>query len=101
RALLHVAVADLEVTDQRVDLLHVGDRLARRAHVGLRDDLEQRRARAIEVDAAVPSESLVQRLSRVLLEMRAGDADDLARTVVEHDRDRAVLDDRALVLADL
>ena len=101
RAFLHVAVADLEVAHQRVDLLHVRDRFLRRAHVGLGDDLEQRRAGAIEVDARQAVEVLVQRLAGVLFEVRARDADRLARAVVEHDLERALLDDRLLVLADL
>jgi hypothetical protein len=99
--LLHVAVADLEVAHQRVHLLHVGDRLLRRAQVGLRDDLHERGARAVEVDARDPRQPLVQTLAGILLEVRAGDADALDRTVLEHDADRAVGHDRQLVLADL
>ncbi len=91
RAFLHVAVADLEVAHERVDLLHVRDGFLGRAHVGLRDDLEQRRAGAVQVDAREPVEVLVQRLARVLLEVRARDADRLLRAVLEHDVERAVL----------
>ena len=101
RALLHVAVADPEVAHQRVDLLHVRDRLAGRAQVRLGNDLEKRRPRPIEVDSARAAEPLVQGLAGVFLEVRARDADDLARPVLEQDLDRAVLDDGLLVLADL
>ena len=101
RAFLHVAVADLEVAHQRVDLLHVRHGFLRRAHVGLRDDLEQRRSRAVEVDARKPVEILVQRLARVLLEVGAGDADALRRAVLEQHVEPARLHHRQLVLADL
>ena len=85
RAFLHVAVADLEVAHQRVHLLEIGHRLFRRAHVGLGDDFDERRAGAIEVDAGLLRQPFVQRLARVLFEMRARDADALLRAVVEHD----------------
>ena len=101
RAFLHVAVADLEVAHQRVDLLHVRDRFLGRAHVRLGDDLEQRRAGAVQVDAAGVREALVQRLAGILLEVRARDADGLDGAVLEHDVERAARDDRLLVLADL
>ena len=101
RPLLHVAVADLEITHQGVNLLHVRDRLLGRPHVGLGDDLEQRGAGAVQIDAAGVRQSLVQRLARVLLEMRAGDADGLDGPVVEHDLQPALLDHRQLVLTDL
>ena len=68
-----------------MDLLQVRDRFLRRAHVGLGDDLQQRRAGAIQVDARLALEVLVQRFARVLFEVRARDADRLARAVVEHD----------------
>ena len=101
RAFLHVAVADLQVPHQRVDLLQVRDRFLRRAHVGLGDDFQQRRAGAIQVDARLALKVFVQRLAGVLFEVRARDADSLARAVVEHDLQPAFLHDRLLVLADL
>jgi len=100
RALLHVAVADADPAHERVQRLGVGDRFLRRAHVRLRDDLEERGARAVQVDAAHAAEILVQRLARVLLEVRAGEAHALL-ALAQHDRDRAAGDDRLLVLADL
>ena len=50
-ALLHVAVADADPLDQRVQRLGIGHGLGGAAHVGLGDDLEQRRPGAVEVDA--------------------------------------------------
>ncbi len=84
-----------------MDLLHVRHRLLGRAHVGLGDDLEQRCAGAIQIDAAGMGKALMQRLAGILLEMRAGDADDLDGAVVEHDRKLSLLDHRQLVLTDL
>ena len=43
-AFLHVAVADLEVPQERAQLAQVGAGLGRGAHVRLADDLEQRHA---------------------------------------------------------
>jgi hypothetical protein len=74
RAFLHVAVADAEPAHQAMDLLHVGDRFLCGAHHRLRDDLDQRRAGAVQVDAGGAVEGVVQRLAGILLEMRAGDA---------------------------
>ena len=76
-AFLHVAVADADPAHQRVQRLRVGDRLVGAAHVGLGDDLEQRRAGAVEVDAGHAVEVLVQRLAGVLLEVRAREPHDL------------------------
>ena len=70
-AFLHVAVADADPADERVQRLRVGDRLVRAAQVRLGHDLEQRRAGAVEVDAGHAVEVLVQALARVLLEVRA------------------------------
>ncbi len=84
-----------------MDLLHVSDRLFGGPHVGLGDDLEERRAGAIQIDAARVRKTLVKGLSRILLEVRPRDPDRLCGAVIEHDADRSVADDRMLVLADL
>ena len=68
---LHVAVADAEPDDERVQRAGVGDRLGARAHVGLGDDLQQRRAGAVQVDAGLAVVVLVQRLAGVFLEVGA------------------------------
>ena len=101
RTLLHVAVADLQVAHQRVDLFHVRHRLLGRAHVGLGDDFEQRRAGAIQVDAAGVGQALMQGLAGILLQMRASDADGLDGAVIEHDVELAALHHGQFVLADL
>ena len=101
RAFLHVAVADLEVAHQRVHLLEIGHGLFRRTHVGLGDDFDERRAGAVEIDAGLLRQALVQRLAGVLFEMRARDADALLRAVVEHDVQVSLGHHRQLVLADL
>ena len=75
RALLHVAVADADPAHDLVDLLRVGHGLFRRAHVRLGDDLQQRGAGAVQVDAGQAVEVLVQGLAGVLLQVGAGDAD--------------------------
>ncbi len=84
-----------------MDLAHVGDGFLRRTQVRLRDDLQQRRARAVQVDAGITIESLVDRLAGVFLEVRPRDADALLVALVVRNEQLAVLDDRQLVLADL
>ena len=75
RAFLHVAVADADPAHQRVQRLGVGDGFGRRAHVGLGDDLQQRRAGAVEVDARLAVKIFVQRFAGVLLQVRARQLD--------------------------
>ena len=113
RAFLHVAVADAQPGHQTVQGLGIGHRLGRRAHLGLGDDLEQRRAGTIEVDARHAGECrttqrlhrvFMQRLAGVFLEVGARQVDGLfARTLVAlpDDRQRAALHNRDFVLADL
>jgi len=84
-----------------MDLLHVRDGLLGRAHIGFRDDLQERRTRSIQIDAGRVRESFMERFAGVLLEVRTSDADGLHGAVVEHDADRAPADHRMLVLADL
>jgi hypothetical protein len=55
--------------------LGVGHGLGGRAHVGLGDDLEQRRAGAVEVDAGHAVEVFVQALAGVFLQVGAGEVD--------------------------
>src|SRR4029079_11849877 len=78
-----------------------------RAEVGLGDDLEQRRAAAVEVDervvgadAASGRTACVHCLGCVLLEMCARDPDDLVAVGGRHG-DHAAPAERCLVLADL
>src|SRR4030095_16361906 len=100
RALLHVAVADADPAHQRVERLRVRHRFLRAPHVGLGNDLQERRAGAIQVDAAEIVEAFVNGLSRVLLQVGAGQPYLLLLAVHEY-RHRAAFDDGHLVLADL
>ncbi len=100
-ALLHVAVAGAEVAQDGAQLLHVGRRLVRRAHVGEGDDLHQRRAGAVEVDVGGVRVEVVDRLAGVLLQVQPLDPHREAGAVVALHLDLALADDRVLVLADL
>ncbi len=80
---------------------HVGDRLGSRAHVGFGDDLDERRAGAVEIDSRHALEDIVQGFSGVFLQMRAGYADSEGFTVLLRDLDVSVVDDGQLILADL
>ena len=68
---------------------------------GLRDDLHQRDAGAVEVDEGQRRVLVVQRLAGVLLEMQPLDADRTSSPSGSVDHDLALADDRRLVLADL
>ena len=74
-AFLHVAVAGAEIAQDRAQLAQVRRRLLRRAHVGLRDDLHQRDAGAVEIDIGLGRMLVVQALAGVLLQVQARDAD--------------------------
>ncbi len=80
RALLHVHVADAEPAQRRAQQPQPLAGLLGRAHVGLGDDLHQRRAAAVEVDdrglgaVDAPAGARVHELGRVLLEVHAMDA---------------------------
>jgi hypothetical protein len=70
-----------------------------RPQVRLRNDLQQRRACPVQVDAGVAIEPLVNRLAGVFLEVRAGYSDALLVTLSVRNEEFAVLDDGQLVLA--
>ena len=99
-AFLHVAVADADPAHEGMQRLRVGDGLGGGAHVGLGDDLEQRRPGAVQVDARHAVEILVQRLACVLLEVRPREPHALLLGG-EHEGDGAAAHHRQLVLADL
>jgi len=75
-SLLHVGVADLAVDEDLAEGGEVGEGLLGRGDVGLGDDLHERGAGAVEVDAAGALE--VEALGDVLLKVDAGETDDLA-----------------------
>ncbi len=99
-AFLHVAVANADPGHQRVQRAGVGDRFCGGAHLRLRDNLQQRRAGAIEVDAGHAVEVFVQRLAGVLFHMGAGEVDH-SFGVAHLDLQRAALDNRLGQLTDL
>ena len=103
RALLHVAVRDADRLKRVLEQPEEGHRLLGRAQVGLRHDLDERRAAAVEVDhgrlgardpPARPAR--VHELRRILLQVRAGDPDAVAVDV-----EMPPGADRLVVLADL
>ena len=99
-ALLHIAVADADPGHDLVQLARIGHGLVAGTDVGLGHDLEQRRARAVEVDAALADEVFVQRLAGVFLEVGAHQAHGLL-LVAEVEADLAALHDGDFELADL
>ncbi len=74
---------------------------AERAQVGLRHDLHQRHARAVEIDIGHGRMALVQAFAGVLLQMQPLDADGDALAVFQIDDHLALAHHRLLVLADL
>ena len=99
-ALLHVAVANADPGDESVQFLGVGHRLGRGAHVGLGDDLQQRRSGSVEVDAGLAHKALVQRLASVFFEVGTHQPH-RSRHGVEHEGHMAALHHRQFKLADL
>ena len=97
--------------------LRILDRLGARAHVGLGDDLEQRRAGAVQVDAGpvageverralrrgrvvFGSGDAVDRLAGVFFQVGACQVDAM-ELIADEELERAALHHRRLVLADL
>ena len=101
-ALLHLAIGDFQIAKQQADLLEICLRLLRAAHLGLADDLQQRRAGTIQIDQAILAAALlvVHHLAGVLLEMDANDANPF-RSVRGGDLEPAIATEREVVLADL
>ena len=80
RALLHVAVADAGVEQNLLEAREVLEGLLGCADVGLGDDLDQRRAAAVEIDVGARGgvcKAVVDALAGVLFHVEAGDADGL------------------------
>ena len=100
-ALVHVAVAGAEIDQDGADLLDVGDRLFRRADVGARDNLHQRRARPVQIDVGFRRRQVVDQLARVLLQVQALDADVEEAAVLGLHLDHALAHDGVIQLADL
>ena len=104
RAFFHIAVARADIAQDRAQLAQISPCFGGRTHVGPRDDLHQRDARAVEIDIGHRRMLVVHQLARVLLDMDALDADRLGAALVllvEQDLDLALADQRVVELADL
>jgi len=73
-AFLHVPVTHVQMTQQVLQLAHDLPRLERAAEVRFHDDLQQRRARSVEVHDGALLLQIVVALARVLLDLDARDA---------------------------
>ena len=71
RAFLQVAVANVNPAHQRVQRAGVGDSFGGAAHVGFRDDFQQRRTGAVQINAAHALKIFVQAFAGVFFQMRA------------------------------
>ena len=100
-AFLHVAVAGAEIAQDRAQLGEEGLRLLGRAQIGLRHDLHQRHARAVEIDALMVGCWSCSAFAGVLLEMQPLDADGDRLAAFQIDDHLALAHDRRFVLADL
>jgi len=92
----HVAVGDAGVEEDFFELGEVLEGLVGGTEVGLGDDLDQRRAAAVEVDVGAGGgvgKAVVEALAGVLFHVQAGDADAFGRTDRVGDDDHAVLGD--------
>jgi hypothetical protein len=101
---LHVAVADADPGDDFVQLFGIGHGFFAAADVGLGHDFEQRRARAVQVNAALANEIFVQRFARVFFKVGTLQAHGLAHgflALFEEEGHLAALHHRDLELADL
>ena len=104
RTLLHVAVGDAGVEQDLLQSRQVLEGLVGRADVGLADDLDQRRAAAVQVEIGVRGgvgKPLVQALARIFFHVHARDADLLRSAVGRWHLDPAVLGQRLIELRNL
>ena len=103
-ALLHAAVGDVDVFEDRLDLLHVGARFLGRRHVRLGNDLDERHARAVVIDVRCQRvrdrSARMDKLSRILFHVDAQDTDAL-RAVLRLNIDVTMLSNRQIVLRGL
>ena len=104
-ALIHVAVAGPEITQDRTQFAHIDARLLGAAQIRLGHDLHQRDARPVEIDIGAGGMLVVHQLAGVLLDMDALDTDHLGAgfrvLLVQHDLDLPFTHDRVIELADL
>ena len=100
-AFLHVPVADLKVLEDRPQQPEVVGSLLGGAEVGFAHDLQEGNAGAVEVDVAERLGLVVKELSRVLLQVDAGDSHQFLFSIGSRDLHRAVDSERQLILGDL
>ena len=104
-ALLHVPVVDAKRDEQLAQVAEKRRRVFRCAQIRLGDDLDERRAGAVQIDVTPAigiREAFVQQLAGVLLHVHARDADVVVGTpVVAAGPDQAVGRQRLLVLRNL
>ena len=101
RAFFHVAIADAQVFDQLLDFDEVGIGFLAGADVGLRHNLNQRHAGAVQVHQGFGFAGQMHRFARVLLHVNARDADALRGAVGEAHIHVAVVANRGFVLRNL
>ena len=106
--LFHVAVGDAGIEQDFLELGEVLEGLVGCAEVGLGDDLDQRRAAAVEVDVGARGgvgKAVVEALAGVLFHVQARDADALRDRLAGHVEcghdDHAVFGDGLVELRDL
>ena len=103
-AFFHVAVGDAGVEEDLFELGEVLEDFVGGAEVGLGDDLDERRAAAVEVDVGAGGgvgEAVVEALAGVFFHVEAGDADAFGVAVGVGDDEVAVLGDGLVELGDL
>src|SRR5690606_13164974 len=101
RALLHVAVAGIEIAHDLAELADIFGRLLGAADVRAGDDLHQRDAGTVEVDEAACRVEIMDLLARILFEMDALDPHAPGDAGLHVDEHLALADDRVVELADL
>ncbi len=98
-ALLQVAVAHVGIEQNLLQRHEIGHRLGRGMHIGIRDDLHQRHARAVEVHPTrLPK---MHALADILLKMNPRQRYPPRRLTLQRDVDPAPLAERLVELRDL
>ena len=82
----HIAITRAEVAQDRTQFAYIRTRFLRGADVRLADNFHQRHTGTVEVDIRLRRVLVVQRLSRILLQMQPRDADIFARAIRQFDR---------------
>ena len=97
----HIAITRAEVAQDRTQFAYIRTRFLRGADVRLADNFHQRHTGTVEVDIRLRRVLVVQRLSRILLQMQPRDADIFARAIRQLNRHHPSADNRVLELRNL